>query len=48
MEAIASGTPVIAFAQWGDKVIDAKYLVYIFKTGLLLCRCEAGNRIIPS
>ncbi|KAH0767216.1 hypothetical protein KY290_003117 [Solanum tuberosum] len=47
MEAISIGTPVIAFPQWGDQVLDAKYLVDVFKVGIRLCRGEDENRIIP-
>ncbi|CAN4107761.1 unnamed protein product [Withania somnifera] len=46
MEAISIGTPIIAFPQWGDQVLDAKYLVDVFKIGIRLCRGEAENRII--
>lgn len=47
LEAISSGVPVVAFPQWGDQVIDAKYLVDEFKVGIRMCRGEAENRIIP-
>ncbi|KAJ8530040.1 hypothetical protein K7X08_036875 [Anisodus acutangulus] len=47
MEAISIGTPIIAFPQWGDQVLDAKYLVDVFKVGIRLCRGEDENRIIP-
>ncbi|KAJ8572399.1 hypothetical protein K7X08_008910 [Anisodus acutangulus] len=47
MEAISIGTPIIAFPQWGDQVLDAKYLVDVFKVGIQLCRGEDENRIIP-
>lgn len=47
MEAISIGAPIIAFPQWGDQVLDAKYLVDVFKVGILLCRGEDENRIIP-
>ncbi|KAH0732157.1 hypothetical protein KY289_003345 [Solanum tuberosum] len=47
MEAISIGMPVIAFPQWGDQVLDAKYLVDVFKVGIRLCRGEDENRIIP-
>ncbi|KAM3377258.1 gallate 1-beta-glucosyltransferase 84A23 isoform X2 [Capsicum galapagoense] len=47
MEAISIGTPIIAFPQWGDQVLDAKYLVDVFNVGIQLCRGENENRIIP-
>ncbi|KAL3515324.1 hypothetical protein ACH5RR_022226 [Cinchona calisaya] len=47
LETIASGTPVLAFPQWGDQVTDAKYLVDEFKIGVRMCRGEADNKIIP-
>lgn len=47
MEALSIGTPIIAFPQWGDQVLDAKYLVDVFKVGIRLCRGEDEDRIIP-
>ncbi|MCD7472520.1 hypothetical protein HAX54_013778 [Datura stramonium] len=47
MEAISLGTPIIAFPQWGDQVLDAKYLVDVFKVGIRLCRGEDHNNVIP-
>ncbi|KAI5661140.1 hypothetical protein M9H77_20463 [Catharanthus roseus] len=47
LEAISSGVPIMAFPQWGDQVLDAKYLVDVFKIGLRMCRGEDENRIIP-
>ncbi|XP_009790173.1 gallate 1-beta-glucosyltransferase 84A23-like [Nicotiana sylvestris] len=47
MESLAIGTPIIAFPQWGDQVLDAKYLVDVFKVGIRMCRGEDENRIIP-
>ncbi|CAN4112148.1 unnamed protein product [Withania somnifera] len=47
MEALSIGTPIIAFPQWGDQVLDAKYLVDVFKVGIRLCRGEDENRILP-
>ncbi|XP_060168163.1 gallate 1-beta-glucosyltransferase 84A24-like [Lycium barbarum] len=47
MEAVSIGTPIIAFPQFGDQVLDAKYLVDVFKVGIRLCRGEDENRIIP-
>ncbi|XP_059298315.1 gallate 1-beta-glucosyltransferase 84A24-like [Lycium ferocissimum] len=47
VEALAIGTAIIAFPQWGDQVIDAKYLVDVYKVGIILCRGEDENRIIP-
>ncbi|KAK9667156.1 hypothetical protein RND81_14G237100 [Saponaria officinalis] len=47
MEAITSGVPVIAFPQWGDQVTDAKFLCDVFGMGMLLCRGDHENRIIP-
>ncbi|XP_065871269.1 gallate 1-beta-glucosyltransferase 84A23-like [Euphorbia lathyris] len=47
MEALSSGMPVVCFPQWGDQVTDAKYLVDVFKVGVLMGRGEAENRLIP-
>ncbi|KAF3435480.1 hypothetical protein FNV43_RR22569 [Rhamnella rubrinervis] len=46
MEALANGTPMVAFPQWGDQVTDAKYLVDEFKVGVRMCRGESENRLI--
>ncbi|KAF7126623.1 hypothetical protein RHSIM_Rhsim11G0159600 [Rhododendron simsii] len=35
------------FTDWGDQVIDAKYLVDVFKVGIRMCRGEAEDRVIP-
>ena len=47
MEALASGVPVVAFAQWADQVTNAKFLCDVFGVGLRLCRSGQENRIIP-
>ncbi|GAA0171420.1 transferase [Lithospermum erythrorhizon] len=46
MEALANGVPLLLFPQWGDQVTNAKYLVDVFKVGVLVCRGEAEHTII--
>ncbi|KAK4803742.1 hypothetical protein SAY86_003559 [Trapa natans] len=41
IEALTSGVPVVAYPLWGDQVINAKYMVDVFKVGLRLARGEA-------
>ncbi|XP_027361293.1 gallate 1-beta-glucosyltransferase-like [Abrus precatorius] len=46
MEALTSGVPLVAFPQWGDQVINGKYLVDVFQVGVRMCRGEASNELI--
>ncbi|KDP45907.1 hypothetical protein JCGZ_15467 [Jatropha curcas] len=46
MEALSSGTPLVAFPQWGDQVTNAKYLVDVFKVGVRMSRGDAANKFI--
>ncbi|KAJ4837478.1 hypothetical protein Tsubulata_013192, partial [Turnera subulata] len=43
MEALACGVPVLAFPSWGDQVTNPKFLVDVFKVGILMSRGEAEN-----
>ncbi|GKV22920.1 hypothetical protein SLEP1_g32727 [Rubroshorea leprosula] len=47
MESLSSGIPVIAFPQFGDQVMNAVYLIDVFKTGVRMSRGMAENRTIP-
>ena len=46
LEALSSGAPVVAFPQWGDQLINAKFLVDEFKVGVRLCRGVTENKLI--
>ena len=46
VEALTLGVPVVTFPQWGDQVINAKFLVDVFGVGVRLSRGLAENRLI--
>ncbi|TKY71260.1 Cinnamate beta-D-glucosyltransferase [Spatholobus suberectus] len=45
-EALSFGVPLVAFPQWGDQVINAKYLVDVFQVAVRMSRGEAANQLI--
>ncbi|KAL4194652.1 hypothetical protein AMTRI_Chr05g69580 [Amborella trichopoda] len=42
LETIAAGTPILAFAHWGDQVTNAKFLVDVYSVGVRLERDAEG------
>jgi hypothetical protein len=46
VEALTLGMPVVTFPQWGDQVINAKFLVDVFGVGVRLSRGWGENRLI--
>nr|AEM43005.1 UDP-glucosyltransferase [Siraitia grosvenorii] len=46
MEAIASGVPVIGYSQWGDQVLNSKFLVEVFEMGVMMCRNDRQPSLI--
>lgn len=48
MEAVTSGTPVVAFPNFGDQVTDAVYLVDVWKVGVRMSRGDdLESRFVP-
>ncbi|CAN1134487.1 Gallate 1-beta-glucosyltransferase 84A23 [Linum perenne] len=46
MEAISCGKPVVTFPQWGDQVLDAKYLVDVFEVGVRMGRGDTTTKLV--
>ncbi|KAK7385251.1 hypothetical protein VNO78_30965 [Psophocarpus tetragonolobus] len=46
MEALACGVPVLTFAQWGDLVTNAKFLVDVYGVGIRVLHNEFKSKVV--